>query len=203
MTTMIAATSRSRPSPFQKFSSSSSSSSCRDRSRGIGLVAKDGSPYKPHADGPLEIERRDGVAHGIGDVVHGDRRGVTLEIIEPVEPRTELARRDPFVNVPVDHERRSSPQEDRLERLRSQLRPPFFFLATHRYVRRRVVGQEDLRVVFGEEPIEDLHSPFVLFRGAGEILPLPPRRAVQAADAPDDSEPPGGTLEDRRLILEE
>src|SRR5437899_11471013 len=128
MTTKIAATSRSRPSPFKKFSSSSSSSSCRDRSRGIGLVAKDGSPYKPHAGGPLEIERRDGVAHGIGDVVHRDRRGVSLEIIEPVEPRTELARRDPFVNVPVNHQRRSSPQEDRFERLRPQFRPPFFLL---------------------------------------------------------------------------
>src|SRR5256885_16601302 len=101
MTTMIAATRRSRPSPFQKFSYFSSSSSCRDRSRGIGLVAKDGSPYKPHAGGPLEIERRDGVAHGIGDVVHRDRRGVSLEIIEPVEPRTELTRRNPFVDVPV------------------------------------------------------------------------------------------------------
>src|SRR2546422_9584554 len=125
---MIAATRGSRPSSFQKFPSSASASPCRDRSRGIGLVAKDGSPYKPHAGGPLEIERRDGVAHGIGDVVHRDRRGVSLEIIEPVEPRTELARWDPLVNVPVNHQRRSSPQEDRFERLRSQLRPPFFFL---------------------------------------------------------------------------
>src|SRR2546422_9335878 len=125
---MIAATRGSRPSSFQKFPSSSSSFWCRDRSRGIGLVAKDGSPYKPHAGGPLEIERRDGVAHGIGDVVHRDRRGVSLEIIEPVEPRTELTRRNPFADGPVNHQGRSSPQEDRFDRLRSQLRPPFFFL---------------------------------------------------------------------------
>src|SRR2546425_10490794 len=101
---MIAATRRSRPSPFQKFSSSSSSSSCRDRSRGIGLVAKDGSPYKPHGGGQLELERRDGGAHGKGDVGHRDRRGVSLEIIEPVEPRTGLTRRNPFVEVPVNHQ---------------------------------------------------------------------------------------------------
>src|SRR3989442_625815 len=126
---MSAATSRSGPSPFQTLSSSSSSSSCRDRSRGIGLVAKDGSPYNPHAGGPLELERRDGMTHGIGDVVHRDRRGVSPEIIEPVEPRTELTRRNPFVDVPVNHQGRSSPQEDRLERPRSQLRPPFLFLA--------------------------------------------------------------------------
>src|SRR5256885_9136601 len=111
MTTMIAATRRSRPSPFQKFSYFSSSSSCRDRSRGIGLVAKDGSPYKPHAGGPLEIERRDGVAHGIGDVVHRDRRGVSLEIIEPVEPRTEPPRRNPFVTGPVNTPVRSSARD--------------------------------------------------------------------------------------------
>src|SRR5207249_9575797 len=155
---MIAATRRSRPSPFQKFSSSSSSSSSRDRSRGMGLVAKDGSPYKPHAGGPLEVERRDGVADGIGDVVHRDRRGVAPEIVQPVEPRAELTRRDPFVDVPVNHEARSSPQQDRFERLRSQLRPPLLLLAAHRHVRRRIVGQEDLHAVSGEEPVEDLDS---------------------------------------------
>src|SRR2546430_10128615 len=203
MTTMIAATRRSRPSPFQKFSSSSSSSAVGDRPRATGRVAKDGSPYNPHAGGPLEIERRDGVAHGIGDVVHGHRRGVTLEIIEPVEPRTELARRDPFVNVPVNHQRRSSPQEDRFERLRSQLRPPFFFLAAHRHVRRRIVGQEDLRAVSRQEAVEDLDPTLVLFRSSRQVLPLPPRRAVQTPDAPDDSNASRRRLEDRGLVLEE
>src|SRR2546428_3903352 len=200
---MIAARRRSRPRPFQKFSSSSSSSSCRDRSRGMGLSAKDGSPYNPHAGGPLEIERRDGVAHGIGDVVHRDRRRVSLEIIEPVEPRTELARRDPFVDVPVNHQRRSSPEEDRLERLRSQLRPPFFFLAAHRHVRRRIVGQEDLGAVSREEPVEDFDSTLVLFGGSRQVPPLPPRRAVETPDTPDDSNASRRRLEDRRLVLEE
>src|SRR5439155_300110 len=102
---MIAATRRSFPSPFQKFSSSSSSSSSRERSRGIGAVAKDGNPYKPLAGGPLQVERRDETAHGIRD--------------------------------------------------------------------------------------------------AGQILPLPPRRPVQAADAPDDADAPRRRLEDRRLVLQE
>src|SRR5713101_9664307 len=104
---MIAATRRSRPSPFQKFSSSSSSSSSRDRSRGMGPLAKDGSPYKPHAGGPLQVERRDDVAHRIRDVMHRNRCRVSLEIVEAVEPRTELASRDTFVDVPEDKERRS------------------------------------------------------------------------------------------------
>src|SRR2546428_3198954 len=193
---MIAATRRSRPSPFQKFSPSSSSSSCRDRSRGIGLVAKDGSPYKPHAGDPLEIERRDGVAHGISDVVHGDRRGVSLEIVEPVEPRTKLACRDPFVDLPMNHQRRSPPPQERFERLRSQLRPPFFFLAAHCHVRRRIVGQEDLRAVSREEPVEDLDPALVLFRGSWKVPPPPPRWPVPPPAPPDCPDSPPRAAED-------
>src|SRR2546422_11015646 len=57
-------------------------------------------------------------------------------------------------------------QQDRFEPLRSQLRPPLLLLAAHRHVRRRIVGQEDLRAVSGEEPVEDLDSTLVLFRGS-------------------------------------
>src|SRR2546426_307989 len=126
---MIPATRRSRARPFQKCSSSSSSSSSRGRSRGMGPLAKDGNPYKPHAGGPSHVDRGDGVAHRIGDVVHRDRREVPFEIVQSIEPRTELARGDPFVDVPVDHERRSPPQEDRLEGLRAELGSPLFLLA--------------------------------------------------------------------------
>src|SRR5438876_3194424 len=144
---MIAATRRSFPSPFQKFSSSSLSSSSRERSRGIGAVAKDGNPYKPHAGGPLQVERRDETAHGIRDVVHRNWCDVSFEVVEAVELRTELSRRNASVDVPVDHERRSSPQEDRLEGLRPQFGPPLLFLPAHRHVPPRIAGDEDPRAV--------------------------------------------------------
>src|SRR5438552_8037227 len=194
---MIAATRRSFPSPFQKFSSSSSSSSSGERSRGISPVAKDGNPYKPHAGGPLQVERRDETAHGIRDVVHRNRCDVSFEIVEAVELRTELGRRNALVDVPVDYERRSSPQEDRLEGLRPQFGPPLFFLPTHRHIRWWIVREEDPRAVSRQEPVEDFHPPFVLVRDAGQILPLPPRRPVQAADAPADANAPRRRLQDR------
>src|SRR5438046_9763402 len=96
---MIAATRRSFPSPFQKFSSSSSSSSSRERSRGIGAVAKDGNPYKPLAGGPLQVERRDESAHGIRDVVHRNRCDVPFEVVDAVELRADIGVREGCVDL--------------------------------------------------------------------------------------------------------
>src|SRR5207249_5483730 len=73
----------------------------------------------------------------------------------------------------------------------------------HRHVRRWIVRKEDPRAASRQEPVEDFHPPFVLVCDAGQILPLPPRRPVQAADAPDDADAPRRRLEDRRLVLQE
>src|SRR3989442_3990307 len=135
---ILAATRTSRVSPFQKFSSSSSSSSSRGRSRGMGPLAKAGNPYKPHAGGPSHVDRGYGVADRISDVVDRDRCDVPFAIVQPVEPWTELARGGPFVERPMNHERRSPPQEDRLEPLRAELRSPLLLLAAHRHVGGRI-----------------------------------------------------------------
>src|SRR2546428_7798591 len=96
---MIPATRRSRARPFQKCSSSSSSSSSRGRSRGMGPLAKDGNPYKPHAGGPSHVDRGYGVADRLGDLVDHDRSDLPFTIDQPVEPTTERGPRDPLHDV--------------------------------------------------------------------------------------------------------
>src|SRR6267143_5199995 len=121
----------------------------------------------------------------IGDVVNRHRRHRFREIVETIEGGPQLPVRNSFVNMPMDDERWPVSKQDGLQGLASEFRPPFLLFAPHRDVRRWIVRQEDAQVVPREQLVQDTDPSAVFLREMGQVLPLPPSRAVEASEAAD------------------
>src|SRR3990172_688157 len=199
--TMTTATTRSRTRPLR--SAAASLSSGWVISRAMCLEPMGTTRINPFGR-TSKVQDGDRAADGVRDVVDRDPDGAVDVRVEASAPLAELRVRGALVDVAVDDQGRSAPEQDGFEGAAAELRPPFLLLTAHRRVGRRIVREQHARAVGLEETVERRDPPLVLPGEVGEFFPLPPRRPVERARAPDDLDAPaGGCLEGRGLILQE